>query len=206
MKKKLFLPLLLAGMWATPALAAPYVGVSGGLGMVGNSDASAFGVTIKDMITYKSGFAWGAAVGTKVDDYRVEAALGQQTNKIDKVKTDGVNLVSVTGKNSLSALTYMLNGYRDFVIKDSGVAPYVTAGLGGASINVKSQGDSDTKKNVFAWQLGAGVGIKASDNVVFDLGYRYLKPSAFKVPDGDGGNLSITSSSSSLLAGVRYSF
>ncbi len=205
MKKKLFLPLLLAGMWATPALAAPYVSISGGLGMVGNSDATITGHsgTVKDFATFKSGVPFAVALGLTCDEYRVEAALSQQTNKLDKVKGTApyTTAVSATNNSRISVLSYMVNGYRDFTIKDSGVAPYVTAGLGGASLTTKSDGSSDEKKSVFAWQLGAGVGVKASDNLVVDLGYRYLKLSSPKFSD-----VTPTYSSSNLLAGVRYSF
>ena len=191
-------------MWATPSFASTYVSGSVGLGLAGNSDATITGHsgTVKDFVTYKSAVPFGIAVGLKSDEYRVEVALGQQTNKVDKLKEDLIHLVPGTGKDSLSVLSYMVNGYRDFVIKDSCVSPYLTAGLGAASLTQKASGGED-KKTVFAWQAGVGVGIKASDNVVVDLGYRYFKPSELKFPDTTN---SLTFSSSNFLAGVRYTF
>ncbi len=205
MKKKLFLPLLLAGMWATPSFASTYVSGSVGLGLAGNSDATVSGVSakVKDFATYKSAIPFGIAVGLKSDEYRVEVALGQQTNKLDKVKNAPyTTAVPAINNTRASVLSYMVNGYRDFVIKDSCVSPYLTAGLGAASLTQKASGGED-KKTVFAWQAGVGVGIKASDNVVVDLGYRYFKPSELKFPDTTN---SLTFSSSNFLAGVRYTF
>ena len=95
----------------------------------------------------------------------------------------------------------MVNGYYDVDIKNSNITPYVMAGLGGASVNVKNEGQPDQNSNVFAWQVGAGIGIKAANNLTFDLGYRYLKPSSFSDTWG-----SYTFSSSNFLAGIRYEF
>ena len=195
---------MLAGMWATPALADPYVSASVGLGFIGNSDASSSGLTVKDMITYKTAVPFGAAVGIKNDGYRVEAALGYQASDVDKIKNSSGVLAPVTGW-SVSVLSYMANGYYDVAIKDSGVSPYLMAGFGGASITAKIQGSSDETKSVFAWQVGAGVGIKTSDHVTVDLGYRYINPSDFTV-SGGSGNMALSCSSSNILAGVRYGF
>jgi opacity protein-like surface antigen len=198
--KKLLLTALIAGMSATPALAStPYVSGSIGLGFVGNSEASVSGKTIKDAITYKSGIPFGAAVGMKKDQLRVEAAIGYQTSDVDKEKRNLTDLVSVSG-DSVSILTYMANCYYDINLNKSSVSPYVMAGIGGASINAKVN-TSDETKSVFAWQLGAGVGVKAANNLTVDLGYRYLKASKFKDNYGE-----YTASSSNILAGVRYDF
>ena len=152
---------------------------------------------------FRSGVPFGVAVGVTSGEYRVEAALGYQTNKVDKWKEDGIHLIPITDNSRLSDLSYMVNGYRDFTIKNSGVSPYLSAGLGAASFTAKADGSSDERKTVFAWQAGVGVGIKASDNLVVDLGYRYFKPSELKFPNSIS---SLTFSSSNLLAGVRYTF
>ena len=198
--KKLLLSILATGLFATPVLAAPYVSGSVGLGSLSNSSATSGGLTINDVISYKSGVPFAVAVGIKNDGYRVEVALGSQSNDVDKMKEDGVNLTSVSG-SSVSIVSYLVNGYYDIDVKSS-FTPYVTAGIGGASLTVKSKGSPDESQSVFAYQLGAGIGIKASESVVFDLGYRYIKPSAFKVKD----LADISTTSSNFLVGVRYSF
>ncbi len=57
------LPLLLAGMWATPALAAPYVSVSAGLGLLNDSDISTPLGSVDNVVGYGTGVPVFAAVG-----------------------------------------------------------------------------------------------------------------------------------------------
>ncbi len=200
MKKKLLLPLLLAGgLCSTPAFAETYVSGSVGLGMMGKSDASSAAGTQKDAIEYKAGVPFGVALGYKANEYRAEVAVGYQSNSVDK-SWNGTTMATATDTD-VTTLSVMANGYRDFAIKDSGVSPYVMAGVGMASIKAKDATTTMIDKSVFAWQLGTGVGLKASDKVVVDLGLRYFKPSNVK----DGGT-EITCSSMNVLAGVRYSF
>ena len=197
MKKRVLLPLLLAGLWATPALASSYVSVSTGFGTLYNSDAKQLGSTIKDALTYQSGVSVGLAAGVQCDNYRVEGAIDRQTNSIDKQV--GIPLPGV----DCTVLSFMANGYRDFAIKDSAISPYVMAGLGVASVNVSNNaGSNRIDTSVFAWQAGTGIGVKASDNVVIDLGYRYFKAADASTTDG----FDYTFSGSKFLVGARYGF
>ena len=199
MNKKLLLPLLFAGLWATPACATPYVGVSAGLGLLNKSDVTAYGVTVNDAVEYKAGIPFGVAIGVKSDCYRLEGAVSYQTHSVD-------NYLGVpAGSNSpdVSVLSFMANGYYDICIKDSDVSPYLTGGIGLASVKVKESGDTTLDESAFAWQLGAGVGFKASENVVVDLGYRYFKTSDVTSNDGTSD---ISVAGSNILAGIRYSF
>ncbi len=193
MKKRLFLPLLLAGMWATPAFATPYVSVSAGLGLLGDSTVKTAGLTIDNAFGYKAGVPVGVAVGFKADEFRLEGAVGYQSHTIDEV-----------GAGDISIWSFMGNGYYDISMADSSVTPYLTAGLGFASISASNGGLDATE---FAWQLGAGVGFKASENVVVDLGYRYFRTSDVHVADyGLGIPADISIAGSNILAGIRYSF
>ena len=195
--KKLLLSVSLACLLATPANAAPYISGSVGAGFPDNSDVTYVDGSIdKSGLTSKTGVPFGGAVGIKSDAYRLEVALGYQTNKIDtwQHSPDLYN-------DSFSFFSYMVNGYYDVDIKNSSISPYVMAGLGGARVNVKNEGYADQTSNVFAWQVGAGIGIKAATHLTVDLGYRYLKPSSFN--DNWG---TYTFSSSNFLAGIRYEF
>ena len=198
MKKTLGI-LVTTALFATPVCAAPYVSVSSGLASQTNSDSTYSGVKTKDAVTFKSGVPFVGAVGMNNIGYRLEVALGYQSNSVDKLTLNGVDLNSAG--YSQSALTYLANGYYDINIKGA-FTPYLTAGLGGSSISQKSPGYATESRSVFTYQLGAGVGFTASDNIVVDLGYRYLKPSNFT--DNDGG--SHTSLSNNFLLGVRYTF
>ncbi len=60
-----------------------------------------------------------------------------------------------------------------------------------------------TSNGVFAWQIGAGFGVKASENITIDLAYRY-----FAAPDSEGvaEDRIVDVSTSNFLLGARYSF
>ncbi len=198
MKKRVLLPLLLAGMWATPALASSYVSVSTGFGTLYNSDEKVPGFTLKDAITFQSGVSVGIAAGVQCDNYRVEGAIDRQSNSFDKLYGEPNTGIDFT------VLSFMANGYRDFAIKDSSISPYVMAGLGIASVNASNNAGSGGRidTSVFAWQAGTGIGVKASDNVVIDLGYRYFKAADASSTFG----ADYTVSGSKFLVGARYGF
>ena len=92
----------------------------------------------------------------------------------------------------------MANGYYDFNT-GSGFSPYVTAGAGIADINTT---DNYVDQTVFAWKVGAGVGVKLASNVTIDLGYQYLKPEGVSSVI----NEKVGFSSSNILLGIRYDF
>lgn len=198
MKKRLVLPLLLAGMWATPALATPYVSVSAGLGLLNDSSVTAAGLTVDNAIGYKAGVPVGVAVGFKADEFRLEGAVGYQCHTVDSFLG-----IPASGGGDVSIWSFMGNGYYDISLSDASVTPYLTAGLGFASISGSDGGFDSTE---FAWQLGAGVGFKASENVVVDLGYRYFRAADVHVGDFEGVPADLSISGSNILAGIRYSF
>jgi opacity protein-like surface antigen len=184
--KKLLLPILVAGMCAVPSLSNaatnPYVSLSGGLGFMNNSSVNG----VSDAIEYKTGYLVNGAVGLKSDSYRLEAEVGYHRNSLD----------NVTDEN-LSIWSFMANGYLDYDMREEGISPFVMAGLGVASASWNWPGGSDSD-SVFAWQVGAGIGIKASDKVTFDVAYRYFSTAD---PTLDGYKISI--GSHNILAGLR---
>ena len=54
----------------------------------------------------------------------------------------------------------------------------------------------------FAWQLGAGVGVKVAERTTLDLGYRYLKPNSFDTHGLGDGKLECHN----IMLGLRYQF
>ena len=194
--KKMIFPLLVAGVCSAPSLAqaaeSPYVSLSGGLGLLNNSTVNGN----NDAIKYKTGYLINGAVGLKNQDVRVEAEIGYHRNSVDSS-----DYADPRGAH-VSMWTFMANGYYDIPMKDSVVSPYVMGGLGVADASISGGNMSGSPSSTeFAWQLGAGVGIKAAKNTTFDLGYRYLSPSDAKF---DGAKVSLASCN--ILAGIRYSF
>ena len=194
--KKIILPLLVAGMSAAPSLAQamsnPYVSLSGGLGLLNNSTVDGN----DDAIEYDAGYLINGAVGMKGDSIRLEAEVGYHRNGVDSSIYYGPIDAHV------SMWTFMANGYYDFELSNGDVSPFVMAGLGIADASI-SDGNwgQESSSTEFAWQLGAGVGIKTANNTTVDLGYRYLSPSDATF---DGAKVSL--GSSNFLVGIRYGF
>jgi len=147
--------------------AGPYISADGGVALSGKDYA-------------KTGYVVHGAVGYNFDPARVEVAVGYQRNDLKNIG------------GYISYWTFMANGYYDFDA-GYGMKPYLMGGLGAADGKFSP---TNYDKTDFAWQIGAGVGVKVADNVTFDLGYRYFKPDN-NVADFDSHNI---------IAGLRYQF
>lgn len=194
--KKIILPLLVAGICAAPSMAHamdnPYVSLSGGIGLLNNSTVNGN----DDAIEYDAGYLINGAAGLKSDSVRLEAEVGYHRNSVDSsIYYDPIGA-------HVSMWTFMANGYYDFELSNGDVSPYVMAGLGIADASI-SDGNwgSESSSTEFAWQVGAGIGLKTSSNTTVDFGYRYLSPSDAEF---DGGKVSLASSN--FLVGIRYGF
>ena len=236
-KMSLMLALLGAGILSVPLRASavtPYVRTSCGVGLMNNVEYRFLqkdGVETDEM---DSGLAIEGAFGIKTGRFRVEAAVGYQSNEVGKFTFNGnyYNTLlddqdhpdptiydGLTGspeaihneKWTYSIQSYMVNGYVDFN-DECKISPFLMAGIGIANIQNKEKylGISDggatvtgTSNGVFAWQVGAGVGVKASDAVTIDLAYRYF---AALDAEGFAADREVHVSTSNFLLGARYSF
>ena len=194
--KKTFLIISLLGatVFATPSPASavtPYVRTSGGVGLMNNVE---YRFTAQDKVEtdeMHSGIALEGAFGIRTGKFRVEAATGYQSNKVSRFTLNGTGYGIYNGETgapeeegekwTYSIQSYMVNGFADFNDENK-ISPFLMAGIGIANIQNKEQGPPDdfgvtvtgTSNGVFAWQAGAGVGVKASDNITIDLAYRYF--------------------------------
>lgn len=184
------------------AVANPYVGLSAGIALLQNSDIKADGLTEEDAIEYATGYAVNGALGLDGGMYRIEGAVGYQANDID-VTPGGP--VDDDDDVSLSILSFLANGYIDIGMSGSVVEPYVMAGAGIANVTL-SDDDVDESSTAFAYQLGAGVGIQATPNVVLDLGYRYFATADVTYDEIPDGEMDVTVASHNIMAGVRVGF
>lgn len=176
-----------AGMLAVPAYAAdsPSCYVSGNVGAAWFNDITPQN---QGSVSTKGGINAMGALGLKFcDTYRLEAEGGYQRN----------NLSSASG--FLSATSVLANGYYDFSAYS--VKPYLTAGLGWASVGGNGLGFSDSQ-SVFAYQFGAGIAIPVAKNIDIDARYRYFRTSTINPDNIEGFQIS----SNSVLAGLRVGF
>lgn len=194
---KLYLPLLLAGALlaasATSAMAqGAYIGVSGGVAFIHESDIDFPGGS--EELSYDAGGTFNVAVGARMNQMRAEAEFGYKEADFDEV--DGFS----AGEGDLSVMSYMLNGYYD-LMPMSGVTPFIGAGIGllDGELSFPGGEDSDT---TFGYQLMAGATFKMSPAVNLDLSYRFQSAPGDFEDDG----VSISYNSSSILAGFRFSF
>ena len=150
-----------------------YMGANAGLVMLKDVDAKDPSTGIPLTFKFSPGFALGAVAGYGYGYVRGEAEIMYQKNNLDKVKVLGVE-GGVSG--DVSNLAFLFNGYFD-IKNPSIVTPYLSGGIGVArvdlsKITVTGIGDYTTKSyddTVFAYQVGAGVGIALTEKVTLDL-------------------------------------
>jgi len=205
-----------------------YVRLSGGLGLLNNSDAEATdsetSITTKwnDAVKYKNGYAFEGAVGENAGKLRGEIAVGYQSNDVTEIYGSDIETIESSVNDILqqwgltdsfdnlsiksSALTVMYNLYADYKMKGP-ISPYLMGGLGVAFTDMKFsftgngvKFDSSYNKTSFAWQAGAGLGLKVTDNVSLDLGYRYFKTSNIDL----GNDAKLSFGGSKIMLGMQY--
>jgi opacity protein-like surface antigen len=202
--KKFAIALLVGSMFVTPLLASaqPYVSASAGLGLISNSELSG----IKDFVEYNAGIALNGAAGYDFGNYRVEGAVGYQSNPINAII--GTKLETLNAKADYSMLSFMANGYVDFQVKDAGIEPYVMGGIGFANTDYKATKGVDTEKqdnSSFAWQIGTGVGVQVAKNLTLDVGYRYFALTNMTFKAGSNPTADMSLATHNIMAGIRYS-
>ena len=189
---------LLIATSATTAMAAgPYVGASGGIAIIHDSDVDVTGVGTGTM-NYNLGGGFNIAGGYNFDPVRVELEFGYKTANIDKISGAGGN---VTMPNSdINVKSYMVNSYYDFKTGNA-FTPFVGVGFGilNDEINIQGSKEDDT---LFGYQFTVGAGFKITPKVNIDVAYRYQGATSDFSKDG----VSISYGSSNILAGVRYNF
>lgn len=140
---------------------------------------------------YDTGFAASVALGYHITDaFRLEGEAMYQSNdlhnlNISETFQDSTFNFSRNLKGERERTAFLLNAYYDFK-NSSDFTPFVTAGVGGYHLRIKSSRfnfgrpsrDNDLD---FAWQVGAGVNYRMNDRISFDLKYRYFSGSDAEV-------------------------
>lgn len=136
------------------------------------------------------GYEW---LGTERFSTKSEAAYSggvgyQFTDTIRGDVTVGYRNMQLSGEPVKAGIwDVMANAYYD-IGNYSGVTPYIGAGLGLATVDYKFNGEAgdyfsgrDTTR--FQWALMAGAAIDITENIKFDLGYRYARISSGAMAD-----------------------
>lgn len=126
----------------------------------------------------------------------------------DTIVTDGADTYDL-GQVSVSQAALMLNVLLDFNAGER-FQPYIGAGVGyGATRFEAPDLDEDEVGSGVAWQVKAGVTIMASDNLSWDISYRYFRGADFEAAYSEPGfayDLEAETTSHALTVGARFSF
>ncbi len=95
----------------------------------------------------------------------------------------------------------MVNGYWD-ICTGTALTPYILVGIGRAHVDIDFDGNDDDSDNVFAYQLGGGVGYSLTENVILDLKYKYFATEDVVMKDDSKARFG----THQILFGVRYQF
>lgn len=173
------------------------------------------------------GGAFGVGVGAQVTDFlRTEVLFNYRTGSTLNTRLTNFNF-NQRYESGLSSYSIMAAGYFDihtFQVANLEITPNIS-GLAGVAFNTTGdftirtpgsadivfKGDSSTN---FAWGLGAGAGVKLSEKVTLDLGYRYVDLGEFQsgtaLISGATGNLQERVEGAykthELMMGVRFRF
>lgn len=129
------------------------------------------------------GYDW---LGTERGEVKASAAYSggvgyQFTNNIRGDITAGYRKMKISGEPIEADIwEAMANAYYD-IGNFSGVTPYVGAGLGMANVKYDiGYNDAISGRNTtrLQWALMAGAAIDVTENIKFDLGYRYARISS----------------------------
>ena len=168
-----------------------YASLNAGVAIADDSDVD-FDNGLKTEFEMKEGVAVSYAMGGNLTEFfRGELELGYQKNDFDNVNVPGLGKADISGDVAIYSL--LLNGYADF--KNTTIlTPFVTVGFGAAQVDVSDislpgygtvlRADDDI---VFAYQVGAGVGIEVHPRATIDLKYRYFGTSdpEFDIADAE---------------------
>ncbi|MEI6847199.1 MAG: outer membrane beta-barrel protein [Chlorobiaceae bacterium] len=175
--KKLCVTLAVVLLCFTPVMAeTPYLSGSFGVGFPNSVEEKADG-TLVDTAKLKTGFPFTGAIGISFGTDRVEFSIGSQSYDVDTITFyPAASPYTTQGKysgNGLSesVMSYMVNAYHDFKMK--ALSPYIMAGIGFANERTKYLSAEEFNHTSIMYQVGCGVGVKASDKVTIDAGYKY---------------------------------
>jgi opacity protein-like surface antigen len=165
-------------------------------------------------LSFDSGYQWGAVLGVDLRDAypsigigRIEIEVSQRSNDADEISFLD-SAAAASGRVRVESLMFNTFGEHRQSLP---WIPYVGAGVGVARVrmdNVSTLGGTviDDEDTVFAWQVGAGIGLQAFRHLAFDLGYRYFQAVDPKFTDTLGVASRSRYRAHSVLLGARLMF
>jgi opacity protein-like surface antigen len=163
-------------------------------------------------------FALGMAVGVDLyEEYELPVRAELEYMYRNELQADGADIVygdPAELSADIKVQTMMLNAYYDFR-NSTKFIPYVGAGLGLAFIGIDGEitdvntglslEDSDSQTSM-AWQVGAGVAYPITENLLADLGYRYVNFGEAELNADFNTDFDTDLSGHEFVLGLRYNF
>ncbi|MEM8876416.1 MAG: outer membrane beta-barrel protein [Pseudomonadota bacterium] len=194
----------------------PHFYVAGRVGAAWNEETD-FGIPALVTNDYDVGINFSGAIGREFAfagyGARAELELGYLTNEVDSHTVAGLGTFAGSAAGGATNTFYGLaNGYIDFDSQGGPITPYVSAGIGLASVDFDTHGiaPAGTVMNDsavgFAWQIGAGVSYELSDQIDLEVGYRFFNVENVGLTSVGGVNSDVDLRSHQVNAGWRYRF
>ena len=207
MKTTLVLAAVAAGALASPALAqepgSSYVQINLGASVSGDVDleATSGGTTFAGEADLETGTFGSIAGGGRLGGgWAPEGEALLLTNDIDTAAADAA--LGTPLDANVETYAFLANGVYNF---DAGsVRPYVGAGVGFGNAKYRLAGESEDDMGL-AWQVKAGVVIPGSQNMSWDIGYRFLSLPSFEISE-PGVSVELDTSAHILSVGARMAF
>lgn len=200
------LAVAVVGLLATSSLALaetarPYITLGAGLNFLEDSDISGGGARANLDFDNPGWAVMGAAGMGVFNNFRVELELAHRDNSVE-------NFVGEVEANSL-----MANVLYDIPVSFGGITPYIGLGLGAARVTADNVvlggalGTVNDKDNAWAYQGIVGMSAPITNNLSFQLDYRYF--STFQDVDfrtSTGVNGEGEYDAHTIMVGLRWSF
>lgn len=184
-----------------------YVSGAGGATWFESADGQAGNTSLET--SFDKGYAFLGAAGRQFGNgFRAEGEFGYRNAATNKPKVNSGPEFNTDG--SMSALSFMANGYYDFDVGMK-IKPYIGGGIGFARVSVNDicingtqlVDDSDV---VFAYQAIGGLGYDPSQNLTAFVEYRYFATLDPSFNASNGGNYDSQFTSHNAMLGLRYHF
>lgn len=202
-------------------LPAPYISAFFGVSIPRDTDVTGSfenqngTFAIDDTIEFDPNINVGGTAGFDFGMVRLEGELSYKHAEMSTVaEKGGARYVNVDGR--VGAFSMLFNGFID-LHNDSPITPYFGGGIGFSAVHISdTSGDNtntgfrellylDDDDTVFAYQVGAGMGITLTRLVTLDVGYRYFGTSTARFTESSI-NPEFKLESHNVAIGLRFTF
>jgi opacity protein-like surface antigen len=176
-----------------------------GVSILSDADNEQLGIVLES--SYDPGLNIGGAIGYNFGSVRAEGELTYHSNDIDEISAFGIG---APGDGTVSAISFMVNGYYDFHRENSSLVPYLGGGIGFANVDADMSvfgiQFADDSATVFAYQFMAGLGFNINPKTTLTAGYRYFATSDPEFNDTTGFPFDSEYQAHEFNFGVRFAF